>query len=518
MREINWIKEAVRVCITNDLTENDKKSKFEELRKQYEMFSDEEKNNISSTIKARFSVNDSIYIYSEFLYYVDNKHFAESMIDAVLDSEFDACTGAMLELQTARYAESFKSLYKKRRILHRKNIEKFEQILQIKYPYIQAVNRNSKRIVIVTEQILSIKHSPTRMLLYFVYILKKMGYEILLFSCPSEVSLPQHLYNHAIIMNANKKYHNVPIRISFRDEIIEEYQINMSMEPMKEYYMMLSLIYYFNPAFVFDFGTANPIVDLAGRFTTLVSMEMSVTCPVSEGQILVRLDRTEEELEKEYEEVLLKNQKQFFLKEKFPVIIEPFESNWTRTDIGLPEGRFLAVIVGNRLDMEINDAFIRAMGTMLKNIPSLDFVVIGITETMKQQLTDKIFENRVYFLGYQDELMKVYSVLDLYLNLERTGGGFSAAMALIAGMPVVTFPNCDVAYNVGEEFVVKDYEEMVHTVARYVEDREFYDQKAKAAKHYKEENTDIKLKKFAQKFLDGVLKLIDEGEKSNAGV
>ena len=114
--------------------------------------------------------------------------------------------------------------------------------------------------------------------------------------------------------------------------------------------------------------------------------------------------------------------------------------------------------------------------------------------------------------------MKVYRILDLYLNPDRLGGGFSSAMALIAGLPVVTLPNCDVAYNVGEEFVVSDYEEMMQTIKRYVSDRKFYEQKVEQAHSYKEKNTDAKMERYVKILLDKVIRKIEGMEQNDAGI
>ena len=54
-------------------------------------------------------------------------------------------------------------------------------------------------------------------------------------------------------------------------------------------------------------------------------------------------------------------------------------------------------------------------------------------------------------------------------------------MALMAGLPVVTLPACDVAYNVGDEFTVMTEEEIVDAVVRYASDDVFYGQKKRIA-------------------------------------
>lgn len=44
MKEIEWIKDMVKVCINNDLSENDKRNRFEELKMRYEKFTLTERN------------------------------------------------------------------------------------------------------------------------------------------------------------------------------------------------------------------------------------------------------------------------------------------------------------------------------------------------------------------------------------------------------------------------------------------------------------------------------------------
>ena len=153
MKEIEWIKSAVALCISNTTPEDEKKVKLEELGVQYDSFSDEEKDAIKKIIKSQFAAQDSIYVYSAFLYYMGGKEkFAEGVMDALLEGDYDAYTGSMLELQTRRYEESFKWQYQNSRIFHKRNVEKFDQVLRIDYPYRKLADRNKKRIVIVTEQ------------------------------------------------------------------------------------------------------------------------------------------------------------------------------------------------------------------------------------------------------------------------------------------------------------------------------------------------------------------------------
>lgn len=514
MKEIEWIKSAVALCISNTTPEYEKRLKLEKFGVQYDSFSDEEKDAIKKIIKSQFAAQDSIFVYSAFLYYMGGKEkFAEGVMEVLLEGDYDAYTGSMLELQTRRYEESFKWQYQNSRIFHKRNVEKFDQVLRIDYPYRKLADRNKKRIVIVTEQILGNLHSPTIVVLNFAYILKKMGYEILLFSCPCDSVLSKEMWFKSVVMRSSDDFISLPMRIEHRGEKFDGYQINMQQMSMKEYHMMLTMIYAWNPYFVFDLGTANPVVDLVAKFTTQVVFEMSILCPTSEGDIFVRTGLVEAELEDEYVRVLGDRQQQFFTDEKLPILMEETIQKGSRAEIGLPENRFLVAIVGNRLDLEIHGEFINIMNMMLNKLPDMDFVVIGKCMNLQQQFSGKEFAERIHFLGFRSDLISVYHAVDLYLNPQRkTGGGFSGAMALMADLPIVTLPDCDVSCMTGQEFVVADYEQMVQTVIRYATDQEFYHKKVREAQQCKVKNSDQKLEQYTKKILDRVSELMEERE------
>ncbi len=514
MRETDWLKDTVRLCNADDLSE--RSAEFEVLRKQYHGFSEKERNTIRNVIKKVFGINDRIYIYSIVMNYMPHAEFAEDMMDAFIENNFNPYVGSMLEYQTYRIYDYVKYLYKKRRIFHKKNVQGFDDFLSIDYPYIKPADRNKKKIVFVAEHMLSYYHAPSKMAVDFMLALKKIGYEIFVFLCPNDNGLPDGLWYGVQGSNTSEALKNGMWKIKYQGSFFEGYQINMDESGIKEYRMMLSIIYAWNPMFVFALGVSNPIIDLAGKFTTLVAGEVSTACPVSEGKILLRLDRGEEELEQEYAKVLKEeNQTQIFMEEKMPVVIQNSTSDYTRADAGLPEDRFLAAIVGNRLDQELKDDFVEVMYSMLEKIPNLDFVIIGEVSKAREKLADCRYENRIHFLGFREDLMQVYRILDLYINPERHGGGFSSAMALNAGIPVVTLPDCDVAYNAGEEFIVKDYGSMTEAVEKYANDKEFYNQKTAAANRNAEKNTDQKLMEYMETLVDHVVRLIYEEEEKN---
>lgn len=244
---------------------------------------------------------------------------------------------------------------------------------------------------------------------------------------------------------------------------------------------MLHMIAAWRPWLVLELGVTNPLADLCREFTTTVAMAMTTECPVSEADILIRYVPGTGAYEEACKKELLPCQKQIFMQEKLPVIAQEAEKECVPDDLGLPEGKFFVAVVGNRLDLEIDEAFLNMMKQIMDAAENVDFVVIGDAEKLQEKLEGTSYGKRIHFLGYCMDLLGTYRALHLYLNPRRLGGGWSSAMALMAGLPVVTLPACDVAYNVGDEFTVMTEEEMVDAVVRYASDDVFYGQKKRIA-------------------------------------
>jgi glycosyltransferase involved in cell wall biosynthesis len=363
----------------------------------------------------------------------------------------------------------------------------------------------------MTNQLVALLHAPTKVVLEFAYVLQVvLGYEVMLFVCPNDADEKvRGLWYHAVGDISIYEFLNSPLRLSYKDTVISGYQINYTQSCAKEYSMMLSLIHAWNPEFVFAVGAGNPVTDLTSKFTTLVSMPLTSTCPVSEAQIFIRAGKAKGEYEEEYQEVVKNNgQRQLFVKETIPVTVARGSSQTDRAQLGLPDDRFIIAVVGNRLDNEINDEFVGVMQEIIEKNPETAFAIIGKVELVKEHFKQKVFENHIFYLGYQKELINTYEVLDLYLNPKRWGGGFSSVMALMAGIPVVTLPDCDVSVAVGKDFVVPDYGKMIETVCRYVRDKEFYLQQKQRAKEIAANNTDDKMVDYVRELLQGIEALL----------
>ena len=220
-------------------------------------------------------------------------------------------------------------------------------------------------------------------------------------------------------------------------------------------------------------GIFNAVADALREFTTVVNLDMVTEAPVSEADIFIRPAKLEKNVENIYEKNLSLNQKQIFMSEKIPALFDINSTAYTRQELHLSEDKFLIAIVGNRLGQEITESFEKFMFEILQKNKKTDFVIIGEAGELQNRLTDSTFDKRIHYLGYCTDLKGVVATLDIYLNPERLGGGWSSAIALSAGIPVVTLKKGDVAYNVSEKFIVSDYNEMYEVIRQYMDDKEF---------------------------------------------
>ena len=475
-----WLKKALEICVSIlAFSEPDNMQiDWKTLENEYQVFDLSERHEIHRLFREQLAAAEGVYVVSCLINYTKIQDFWDDLVWYLLRDDFDCFTSSMLEIQLGIYnSVSYAEMCK----IHRKNVKCIAREVGINFPWIEQGKRNSKRIVIITEQLLlGTRHAPTKVVLDFARLLQKnLGYEVRLFICPSNRVLAHEVWIKTFGYHGEteRKY----IQISDRGEEIDAWCFPMAGCSTQDYAEMLSLIYEWKPLFVLNMGVNNPVADLPRMFTTLVAMGMTIECPVSEADILIRYIHKEPQYENEYMKALKPYQKQIFMEEKLPAIIQKAEKQYTRLELGLPQEKFLVAVVGNRLDIEIDQEFVQVMRQILLAHSEVMFVIIGLVEKLPEYLNDKIFQNRVYYLGYCRDLIGTYSVLNLYLNPRRIGGGWSSAIALAAGIPVLTLPECDVAYNVGEDFIVNNYKELLNEMACYVSDSKFYETKRKKA-------------------------------------
>lgn len=501
---LRWVSAVAKKCVQLISENREKSGDIQELKSQYYACSAFEKYEIHNLLLHQFERKDSVFLLSYLICVLGMDEFQEDAAKQICGEVYDWKTQIMFRLQLKKLRYSTKMQ------LHRKSVECLLQDMNLHLPYIPVENRDASKIVIITEQLLSLRsnHAPTLMTLEIAYVLKKyFQYEVELYTCASNQGIPTHLWVRTFGFHSGA-YGDV--EISYKDMQFCAHQYPLKECGIDEYRKMLENIYKINPLFVLDVGVCNAISDLPQKFTTVVNLNATISPPASEADLFVRLAKLNPETEKEYQALLHPYQKQIFMGKNFPAVFCVTGKKYERAEWKLPEEKFLVAIVGNRLDQEVSDLFLQLMQDILQADEKIDFVVIGNVDSLCERLKKKALEDRVHYLGYCFDLFGVYSVLDLYLNPIRSGGGWSSAIAMCAGVPVVTLPECDVAYNVTELFTVKNLDEMFQIVLEYAEDSAFYERKKqqtqKIAKKNGEAGTVQFLTEMLQKIKEEMLK------------
>lgn len=139
-------------------------------------------------------------------------------------------------------------------------------------------------------------------------------------------------------------------------------------------------------------------------------------------------------------------------------------------------------MIGNRLENECSDKFYDVISQVVQNA---DIYVIFIgknTETLPDlAIKNASMQNKYRFTGYVDELMEYLTLIDLFVDPPRRGGGNGAAMAMSIGKPVITLAEGDVATVAGDKFIVNSLDQFAETIVRYKNDENFYKEQSKSA-------------------------------------
>lgn len=501
-KEIEWVKKLLRVCVNiEDYTLEERKVVFGDLNNEYSCFSLDQCENVKQVFESQMKDEDLLYVLSILVQNGGADRWLLYVIHVADKMKFDIYQRSMLELQLKIIEE----VSDRRPLLkyHKTNMDLWGKELALHNMYQPMERRNEKRIVIVTEQLLRYEqHAPTKVILDMAYLLqKKMGYSILIMTFPSKISNLFLPWYNPQMMLALEDYNHVPICREYKGETFYGYQTSMENMNIRDYSLALSYILEWNPLFVYSFGVVNPIVDVLARYTTVVAQSMSTYLPISEAQILIGL-------EDDTSFDLAENQKLVRFK-KNPLYFGEEQKVHTREEYGIKKEQFLCVVVGNRLETEVNDEFLQMLQDICKENLSVAILFIGKIED-KKEIQDKLPNNQIYFLEYCFDLLGIYKIMDLYVNPRRQGGGYSAAMAIAAGLPVVTCDYGDVAYHAGSDFLVSDYNEMQQEILHYVEDSAYRELKQKQVDKRAETMTEDNMYRVMEDNMNKLIKEINE--------
>ncbi len=410
-------------------------------------------------------------------------HVVEALENLLMDNKTDLYFADMIQTQIS--SVKFTNIvvpnsYEKNRNINKNLLERYIQTYPIPYEYTPYEDRNLKRIVVETNSILGVNHGPTRIVLELCRCLQNdYGYEVFLLVNRTNSNYYDllQLWMEPFVYNYDSEIEGA-FKLNYEGTIIPGYQFEWSRLKLQERNTALQFIHDWKPLCVFHICGEYYRHDIYKYLTTLLSMPCADGYTASEAQVLVSYMKSDAEYVQEAVKYINSQNQCMEDISTFGGLKEDHNRNYVKEYFGIPEKSFVICLVGNRLDSEISPEFEGLLQRVIERYQDTYVAVIGeIHRNLELQ------EDRIIKLGYQMELIDVLKVMDLYVNPVRKGGGGSASCALQAGVPVISLRNCDVAVNVGENFVCDDLQEMEQLIERYIEDNEFYNnqiQKVKA--------------------------------------
>ena len=337
--------------------------------------------------------------------------------------------------------------------------------------------RNKDLVMILTIQFLDETHAPTKTVIERASTLKKLGKEVVIVNTTEQYIikgyLPMYKTGFGRVLSEYDNIHQVQImdnRFPF---------VQMPENSPMEYRMQVlsGLLKKYKPYYILSIGTGSMLADLCGNIVPCASMALAFsTLPKTKNKMKILGRKLSEE-----EKKLYANEDIDIIESRFTFELKPQKNKFSRKEKGLPDGRFLLVVVGIRLEFEINNAFM----SMLSDVCGKDCYIVfaGVMDNYNSLMEEyPVVSANSSFIGYCDDILALMEICDLYVNPQRLGGGFSVIEAFSKGKPGVYLKSGDVYIAGGEDFAVNDFNEMSVQILKYKEDKDYYNTMSEVAR------------------------------------
>ena len=338
--------------------------------------------------------------------------------------------------------------------------------------------RNRERIAVVMLHFLNKTVAPTKSALERIKTLQDMGKDVLCIHSREQYTSVGLLPFYGMVKGTYEADFDGFNKVDLDGFQFPMYQPPVEMPDYNEYLKILAMIREYAPYEVIILGDNCILGELCAQMIPSICIPMVFSgIPHKRIRQYVAIGRhiNDEELLAAKEDGCLAEQ---FIESTFTFKLRDQETKLKREDLNIPTDRFVLSIVGIRLDHDVSDDFLEKLLSIAEN--GFHIVFAGIFDNY-DRLCDKYkkLKDNSTFVGYQEDILAFQEICDLYVNPPRVGGGFSIAEAFYQGKPGVTLSYGDVAATAGPDFCVDTIDEMIATIIRYKEDRDYYEEMAK---------------------------------------
>ncbi len=514
MTEITEILASLDNTKYNLLKYNKLQELFNCLKQMYQMLQDTDRKKVFSVLENRQKSNSpaALALNSFAMKFFGEPEYTIKLIDMVSESgkyhwetkltvywyivQYSFTRGLIMNAEAGR----------KLRKLYMNVVYDIKNECHLQYEFRNKEKRNSNRVVVLISQFLTMEHGPTKTVLDRCQcLIEDYGMEIVL------INTAEFMYNDKILCLYDMKGGSYNASLSDTKEIeymgykIPFYQCSENMPYTEEICRIAEQIYEINPFFILNIGGNSPMTDICSDFCptlTISTVPSSLATTLGQFQAIGRqITDFDREILKYYGK-----SDNHIIESRFTMSVKPQESTLSRKELGLPEDKFVVILIGGRLTEELEDEL---LDRLLHDTDTGTVIALaGCYDTYEKKAAEiQGFTDKIVNLGFQNDMLAVLDCCDLYINPKRKGGGTSAFEAMYKGIPLVTLPVGDVGLAAGADFHVPDYDEMIQRIIKYKSDREYYEMQSRKARKRSEELMDTS-KEFG-KIIDEMIKRME---------
>ena len=109
-----------------------------------------------------------------------------------------------------------------------------------------------------------------------------------------------------------------------------------------------------------------------------------------------------------------------------------------REDFGFQTDDFILVTVGNRLKYEMDIDFVKTVQGALKENPRYKWIIVGndLGEEIYRAVDELVKLGQIKLWGFENDLVALYKICNVYLNPNRMGGCGSMELAMALKLPI----------------------------------------------------------------------------------
>jgi len=380
---------------------------------------------------------------------------------------------------------------------HQEFMSSLKDRFGINPPRRSARSGSIRRVALVTNQFLGDRHQPTRDVFDYAWRLRtERDVDAVIFNANLMPQRVEALFFPPLIAEMVEDYEGKRnMRMWGREAPVVSFTEREFGAPKLR--AIVAEVERFDPDAIVAFGGTNIVADffVGSRPTVCLPTTSHVTLTLAD--LLLGYDGSDwtTGLHELYREPFARRFRPFTLGFAIPPT-DPDRAG----DFGLGDAPFVFVVVGTRLDAEVDDAFIAVADDVLDTRPDAILAFAGRADALASRVARARNAARMRPLGHVEDIRALYRRCGAFLNPPRQGGGGSAGFAMAEGVPIVTFAGGDVAGVAGPAFHSASRDDYVATAGRFANDAEHRSSMSAAARRRYAEIGDRS--RFTKRLLD----------------